>query len=96
MKLDMDAYAYDYILAGRNLPLTVTGLATDEAKANVNNALDAGKIYTLDLTFAQSDIKTQDGICVVVTVNVVPWVIEKRYPVYGTPGSTSGSADAEE
>ena len=87
MKLDMDAYAYDYILAGRNLPLTVTGLATDEAKANVNNALDAGKIYTLDLTFAQSDIKTQDGICVVVTVNVVPWVIEKRYPVYGTPGS---------
>lgn len=96
MVLDMDAYAYDYIIASRNLPLTVTGLATDPDKKTVNNALVAGKIYTLDLEFAQSDIKTQDGICVEVTVNVIDWVIEKRYPVYGTPGSTSGSADAEE
>ena len=96
MKLDMDAYAYNYAIASRNLPLTVTNLATDEAKANVDNSFEAGKIYTIDLEFAQSDIKTQDGICVNVVVTVKPWVIEKRYPVYGTPGSTSGSADAEE
>ncbi|MBE6220640.1 MAG: hypothetical protein E7127_03250 [Rikenellaceae bacterium] len=96
MKLDMDAYAYDYIIASRNLPLTVTGLKkTANAETADGNTLEAGKIYTLDLEFAQSDIKTQDGICVVVTVEVIPWAIEKRYPVYGTPGSTSGSADAE-
>ena len=88
MILDMDAYAYNYTLASKNLPLTVTGLKkTANAETADGNTFEAGKIYTLDLEFAQSDIKTQDGICVVVTVIVEPWVIEKRYPVYGTPGS---------
>lgn len=82
MVLDMDAYAYNYTIASRNLPLTVTDLATDEAKKNINNTLEAGNIYTLDLTFNQSNIKTEDGICVVVTVDVAKWVVEKRYPVY--------------
>lgn len=82
MVLDMDAYAYNYTIASRNLPLTVTDLATDEAKENINNTLVAGNIYTLDLTFNQSNIKTEDGICVVVTVDVAKWVVEKRYPVY--------------
>ncbi len=82
MVLDMDAYAYNYAIASRNLPLTVTDLATDEAKTKVDNALKAGNIYTLDLTFNQSNIKTEDGICVVVKVEVAKWVVEKRYPVY--------------
>ena len=95
MIVDIDALAYDYKITETELPLTVTDLATDEAKANVNNALDAGKIYTLDLTFEQSNIKTEDGICVVVTVEVIDWVIEKRYPVYGTPGSAPAETPEE-
>lgn len=82
MVLDMDAYAYDYIIASRNLPLTVKDLATDSDKTTVDNKLEAGKIYTIDLTFDQSNIKTEDGICVVVTVEVIDWAVEKRYPVY--------------
>lgn len=86
LTLDIDAYAYDYKLAERNLPLVVTGLATTPENAKNNNAdgntFEAGKIYTLDLTFTQANIKTADGICAVVTVKVEPWVIEKRYPVY--------------
>lgn len=86
LTLDIDAYAYDYKLAERNLPLVVTGLATTQENADNNNAdgntFEAGKIYTLDLTFTQANIKTADGICAVVTVKVEPWVIEKRYPVY--------------
>lgn len=86
LTLDIDAYAYDYTLASRNLPLVVTGLATTQDNADNNNAdgndFEAGYIYTLDLTFTQANIKTADGICAVVTVIVKPWVIEKRYPVY--------------
>ncbi len=82
MVVDMDAYAYNYTIASRKLPLTVTDLATDIEGKNKANAFEEGKIYTIDLTFKQSNIKTEDGICVVVTVNVVDWVIENRYPVY--------------
>lgn len=86
LTLDIDAYAYDYKLTERNLPLVVTGLATttDNAAAGTadGNTFEAGKIYTLDLTFTQANIKTADGICAVVTVIVKPWAIEKRYPVY--------------
>lgn len=86
LTLDIDAYAYDYTLASRNLPLVVTGLAKSAENAAAGtadgNTFEAGKIYTLDLTFTQANIKTADGICAVVTVVVEPWVIEKRYPVY--------------
>ncbi len=86
MTLDMDAFAYNYKIADRNLPLVVAGLATSQEKANAGqadgNTFEAGKIYTIDLTFNQSNIKTEDGICVVVTVIVEPWVVEKRYPLY--------------
>lgn len=80
MVLDMNAYAYDYVIASRNLPLTVTGLQ-DKDGADANE-FKAGYIYTIDLEFDQSNIKTDDGICVVVTVDVAKWVVEKRYPVY--------------
>ena len=84
--LDMDAFAYAYRVPKVDLPLTVTGLATTADKANAKdadgNAFAAGKIYTIDLTFDQSNIKTEDGICVVVTVDIQKWVVEKRYPVY--------------
>lgn len=84
--LDMDAFAYAYRVPKVNLPLTVTGLSTTQAKADAanadGNAFQAGYIYTLDLTFNQSNIKAEDGICVVVTVDIQKWVVEKRYPVY--------------
>jgi hypothetical protein len=82
MTVAIDALAYDYKITEPSLPLVVTDLATDEAKKKVDNALKAGNIYTLDLTFNQSNIKTEDGICVVVKVEVAKWVVEKRYPVY--------------
>jgi hypothetical protein len=64
--------------------LTVTGLTTTAGSKEANgNTFEAGHIYTIDLTFVQNNIKAQDGICVLVTVNVVPWVVEVRYPIYG-------------
>lgn len=84
--LDMDAFAYAYRVPKVDLPLTVTGLSTSQANADAanadGNAFEAGKIYTIDLTFDQSNIKTEDGICVVVTVTIQDWVVENRYPVY--------------
>ena len=84
LEVDIDAYAYDYTLASRDLPLTVTGLTKTAGSTEADgNVFEAGHIYTIDLTFTQENIKAQDGICVVVTVNVVPWVVEVRYPIYG-------------
>lgn len=84
--LDMDAFAYAYRVPKVNLPLTVTGLATTQAKADDKdadgNAFVAGYIYTIDLTFNQNNIKDEDGICVVVEVDIQNWVVEKRYPIY--------------
>ena len=81
--VDIDAYAYDYVLASRNLPLTVSGLATTAGATTADgNSFEAGNIYTIDLEFTQENIKAQDGICVEVKVEVIPWVIEKRYPIY--------------
>ena len=84
--LDIDAFAYAYRVPKVNLPLTVTGLATSEADATAGtangNAFEAGKIYTIDLTFNQDNIKDEDGICVVVTIEIQNWVVEKRYPIY--------------
>ena len=81
--LDMDAFAYAYRVPKVDLPLTVTGLKkAANAETADGNAFEAGKIYTIDLTFNQSNIKNEDGICVVVTVTIQNWVVEKRYPVY--------------
>ena len=69
---------------GVNLPLTVTGLTTTAGSTEADgNTFEAGHIYTIDLTFVQNNIKAQDGICVLVTVKVVPWVVDVRYPIYG-------------
>lgn len=85
--LDIDAYAYAYIVPKVNLPLTVTGLATSKADADAGtvngNAFQKGKIYTIDLTFNQENIKDEDGICVEVKVTIATWVVEPRYPIYG-------------
>lgn len=84
LQVDIDAYAYDYVLASRNLPLTVTGLTTTSGSTEADgNEFKAGYIYTIDLTFVQENIKAQDGICVEVVVTVKPWVVEVRYPIYG-------------
>lgn len=84
LKVDIDAYAYDYVLASRNLPLTVTGLTTTSGSTEADgNEFKAGYIYTIDLIFVQDNIKAQDGICVEVKVTVKPWVVEVRYPIYG-------------
>ena len=70
-------------MASRNLPLTVSGLATTAGATTADgNSFEAGNIYTIDLEFTQENIKAQDGICVEVKVEVIPWVIEKRYPIY--------------
>ncbi|MBR5853109.1 MAG: hypothetical protein IKY74_02800 [Alistipes sp.] len=81
--LDIDAFAYAYRVPKVNLPLTVTGLTTTAGSTEANgNTFEAGHIYTIDLTFNQENIKDEDGICVVVTVEIQNWVVEKRYPIY--------------
>ena len=83
MVLDIDAFAYAYRVPKVNLPLTVTGLTTTAGSTEADgNAFEAGHIYTIDLTFNQENIKDEDGICVVVTVEIQNWVVEKRYPIY--------------
>ena len=84
LTVDIDAYAYDYVLASRNLPLEVTGLTKTAGSTEADgNNFEAGHIYTIDLTFVQDNIKSKDGICVEVVVTVKPWVVEVRYPIYG-------------
>ena len=81
--LDIDAFAYAYRVPKVNLPLTVTGLTKTAGSTEADgNAFEAGHIYTIDLTFNQENIKDEDGICVVVTVEIQNWVVEKRYPIY--------------
>ena len=85
MDLMFEATAYNYTLteAGKNLPLTVSGLATT-ANAKEANANDfaAGNIYKLNLAFVEGNLADDDALCVQVKVTVNPWTINTVHPVF--------------
>ena len=92
LTVDIDGYAYDYQVSyeadesDRSFPLVVTGLESRDAEGNstgVDNKFEAGNIYHISLIFKQDNIKSKDGICVDVDVNVNPWKVVERYPIYG-------------
>ena len=73
MEVGLWAYAYDYELQtdGRDLTLKVVGL--NGAAGDYD--FEKGKIYKLDLTFTEGDVKDQDQLCVEVTVDIANWTI---------------------
>lgn len=87
--VDMKASAYDYTVAegGKSVPLTVTGLASTQAKADANEndvtKFDAANIYKLDLKFKEGNIASEDKLCVQVEVKITPWTVKTVYPVFG-------------
>ena len=85
MTVKLWAYAYDYTLqdAGRDLTLNVIGLdATNDPDGGDYN-FEKGKIYKLDLTFTEGDVKDQDQLCVEVTVDIADWtIVDELKPVF--------------
>ncbi len=93
MTVKLWAYAYDYALAegdadkgiesGRDLTLKVIGLdATNDPDGGDYN-FEKGKIYKLDLTFTEGDVKDQDKLCVEVTVDIANWtIVDNLKPVF--------------
>lgn len=82
--VDMDARAYEYVIADdqRNVPLTVIDLATDKDGKNKANTFTRGHIYTISLIFDESNIKNADALCVRVDVKIASWEIDPLFPVY--------------
>ncbi|MBQ8438287.1 MAG: hypothetical protein IJX21_06000, partial [Alistipes sp.] len=85
MTVKLWAYAYYYTLqdAGRDLTLNVIGLdATNDPDGGDYN-FEKGKIYKLDLTFTEGDVKDQDQLCVEVTVDIADWtIVDDLKPVF--------------
>ena len=96
MTVGLKAYAYNYVLdngsasvegsSGRDLTLTVDGLASSAANAEAGtkdaNAFAAANIYQLNLQFVEENVMDEDKLCVQVTVQITPWTIKTVYPVF--------------
>ena len=91
--VDMDAESDEYEITLEEVPLVVTGLSSTQEKANAKeadaNAFVAENIYKLDLTFTEANIIDPEGLCVKVTVEIVPWTVKTVYPVFGKPATTN-------
>lgn len=96
MTVGLKAYAYNYVLdngsagvegsSGRDLTLTVDGLASSAANAQAGtmdaNTFSAAHIYQLNLTFNEENVMDEDKLCVQVTVDITPWTIQTVHPVF--------------
>ena len=85
LTLDMTAATYDYQITDNNysFPLNVVGLSKKvEGVDTVDNAFEAGNIYVINLIFNEQNISAQDAICVDVTVEIKPWTVVDRTPIY--------------
>ena len=85
LTLDMTAATYDYTITDGNysFPLTVVGLSKKvDGVDTVDNAFVAGNIYVINLIFNEQNISAQDAICVDVTVEIKPWTVVDRTPIY--------------
>ena len=86
MIIDLDAYAYGYVIPAerRAVPLQIIDLEG----AITNNKFEAGNIYTLDIPFKEENIIDPEGLCVTVKVTIVDWKINVVTPVFGKPAAT--------
>ena len=85
LTLDMTAATYDYQITDGNysFPLNVVGLSKKvDGDDTVDNVFVAGNIYVINLIFNEQNISAQDAICVDVTVEIKPWTVVDRTPIY--------------
>jgi hypothetical protein len=84
MDLDITATAYDYQVADDSIALKVTGLTSTKGSTSANkNELAEGVIYRIPLDFTEGDLTGQEGKCVQVEVEIVDWVVNTVYPIFG-------------
>lgn len=83
LTLNLNAYAYNYVIndEDRALTLTVTGLTKTEG-GEVDNKFEANNVYHINLKFSEENFKDEAGLCVTVEVEVDPWSVVERFPVY--------------
>ena len=81
MKVDMNAYAYDYKLQDNNTPLTITKLAAN-ADGSGDVEFEAGCVYKMSIDFLEKNIADDDKLCVQVTVAIDSWSVQTVYPVF--------------
>lgn len=86
LTLKLNAYAYNYVIndEDRALTLTVTGLSTTEGGEATpeSNKFEANNVYHINLKFSEENFKDEAGLCVTVNVEVAPWSVVERFPVY--------------
>lgn len=85
LTLEMTAATYDYTITDNNysFPLNVVGLSKKvDGVDTVDNAFEKGNIYVINLIFTEQNISAQDAICVDVTVEIKPWTVVDRTPIY--------------
>ena len=78
MTIDMVASAYDYTVVNdqKNLTIGFDNVTTKE--------FEPGKIYRLAINFGENNLdKSNEAICVEVTVTVQEWVVVPVAPVFG-------------
>lgn len=86
--LPMVVSAYDYVVAGNDPAIgganrSIKVVALEDENGNAVTSFDKENIYVLDLSFDESDIAGQEGICVAVKVTVANWTVVPVEPVYG-------------
>lgn len=86
--LPMVVSAYDYTVAGYEAALaganrSIKVVALEDENGNPVTSFEKENIYVLDLSFDESDIAGQEGICVAVTVTVADWTVVPVKPVFG-------------
>ncbi|MBQ5875655.1 MAG: hypothetical protein IIW60_07270, partial [Alistipes sp.] len=71
MVLSMEAKAYDYTVTNKTKTLTIVGV-----KETSVDAFERGKIYRMNIPFTENNLdKTNEAICVDVTVEIANWVV---------------------
>ncbi|MEE1103871.1 MAG: hypothetical protein U0L21_06945, partial [Alistipes sp.] len=76
LKIQMQAFAHDYTVVNTGKTLSVGFNGADK--------FEAGKIYQIAIPFKESNLdKSNEAICVNVTVKVANWVVVPLTPVFG-------------
>lgn len=82
LKIQMEASAHDYNVVNTGKTLSVGFNGAEE--------FEAGKIYQIEIPFKESNLdKSNEAICVNVTVSIANWVVVPLTPVFGNGTNTN-------
>lgn len=83
MVLNVQVDAADVLIQDKDRTVTIKALKDKTTKEYIT-AFEAGKVYTLNLVFDESDISSPDvaKVCVEVTVNVSTWTVVEVEPEF--------------